>query len=151
MNYELIMLKNAVRMKHTAAKISDEITVLAMHSYDTSNWRNGTAGQMQAVAELLQQKEVLNDFYSSVYQALGLVPKPLRALLVAVYIKGKAQKQLAARYGVSAATVYRKLCLARESFRQALTILGCDEQWFQARYGGYDWIVRREQRNCGSE
>lgn len=145
MNYELTMLKNAVRMKKSAALIAREIRLIATKSYDVSYWRNGTMGQVQAISELSAQAELLNDFYTAVRRALFALPAPYRALLVSVYIKDVDRQALAQRYDVSLSSVYRKLCDARRLFSNALVDMGCDEQWFKERYSDFEWVVRREQ------
>lgn len=145
MNYELVMLKNAVRMKRSANILVKEMKILAMRSYDVANWRDGTIGQMQAIAELSQKIEHFNKFYSAVERALKLLSPALRALLVVVYIKNTDKKLIADKYKVSVSTVYRKLLTARERFRNALLSMGYDERWFKDNYDGYDWIVSKKQ------
>lgn len=138
MNYELIMLRNALRMKKSAQMLTKEMESLALRSYSTLNWRDGTLGQVNAIANMSRQVDEYLTFYNAVKKALLLTPKGQRALLVAVYLKRADVKLLAQKYNVSRSTVYRKLYYARQAFCRALTAIGCDETWFQANYGDYN-------------
>lgn len=142
MKYELIMLKNALRMKKNAKILTKEMQLLAMQSYDVLNWRDGTMGQIEAIGNYINQIDCLTEFYNSVEKALLIVPKGYRALLVEVYFKCTDKLLLAKKYKVSRSTVYRKLFTARELFRDALQSIGCDEQWFISNYSDFDWIDR---------
>ena len=140
MNYELIMLKNATRIQRTANILTKELELVALRSYDTTNWRDGTLGQIQAISEISSQIEECNIFCNAVKKALLMLAKGYRALLVTVYFKRSDIVNLAQKYAVSRSTVYRKLGHAREMFLQALNCLGYTEQWFTAHYGHYDFI-----------
>ena len=142
MNYELTMLKNALRIKKSADVLTKELKLLAMTSYNTLNFRNGTLGQVEAIADLSNQIDECLFFYTAVEKALLMLPKGYSVLLVTVYFKNKDKVELAKKYGVSRSTVYRKLYSAREMFLRALNSLGCTEEWFTANYGHYDFIVR---------
>ncbi len=146
MNYESIMLKNAIRMKKSANLLVREMRLVAMRSYDTTLWRNGTMGQVAALSELSQRADLLNMFYESVKKALLLIPARYRALLVAVYFKHRDKQEIAMRYATSVSTVYRKLFAARNSFRLALQSIGCTEQWFRENYSEFDWVLRKENK-----
>ena len=147
MNYELIMLKNALRMKRCADKYREDLQHIAMTSYNTINFRNGTMGQIEAMAHAQEKIEECMRFYESVKSALLVLDKGYRALLVAVYIKHVDKSVLAKRYHVSLSTVYRKLCRARANFLVALQALGCDEQWFLTHYSDYEFEERLPRRN----
>lgn len=142
MNYELIMLRNALRMKKCAEKFREELEHIAMTSYNTMNWRDGTMGQIAAIARTQEKIEECQRFYEIAKNALLVLPKGYRALLVAVYLKRTDKKALAERYRVSLSTVYRKLCRARVSLQRALEQLGCDEEWFLSNYGEYEFEER---------
>ena len=139
MNYELIMLRNALRMKSCAEKFREEVRQIAMTSYNTFNWRDGTMGQIEAMSRASEKIEECLSFYEVVKSALLLLPKSYRALLVTVYLKRVDKKKIAKRYSVSLSTVYRKLCRARTSFLNALKSMGCDEEWFVTHYGDYEF------------
>ena len=142
MNYELIMLRNALRMKKNANILTEEMKLIALRSYSTFNWRDGTMGQVEAIAKLSRQIDDCNAFYNSVKKALYIVPAGYRALLVTVYFKNTDKQEIAKRYKVSRSTVYRKLLYARESFLSALNSIGCTEEWFMANYGELDFAER---------
>ena len=142
MNYELIMLRNALRMKRCAEKFREELEHIALTSYNTFNWRDGTMGQIEAMSDAYEKIEECQRFYEIVKNALLVLPKGYRALLVAVYLKKIDKKVLAKRFGVSLSTVYRKLCSARTSLLNALKSMGCDEEWFLAHYGEYEFEER---------
>ena len=141
MNFELIMLNNAMRMKNNANILSKELELIAMRSYDTTNWRDGTLGQIDEILKKSTQIDECLTFYNAVEKALLLLPKGYRALLVTVYFKHTDKLALVKKYGVSRSTVYRKLYKAREMFAEALSSIGCDERWFMSNYGHYDFIV----------
>ncbi|MCH5160060.1 MAG: sigma-70 family RNA polymerase sigma factor [Clostridiales bacterium] len=146
MNYELIMLRNALRMKRCAEKFREEMEHIALTSYNTWNWRDGTMGQIEAMAEARDRIEKCMRFYEIVKNALLVLPKGYRALLVAVYLKKIDKKVLAKRFDISLSTVYRKLCRARNSLSNALKGMGCDEEWFLANYGDYEFEERMPRR-----
>ena len=150
MKYELIMLRNALRMKKSAKILTEEMKLIALRSYSTFNWRDGTMGQIEAIGKISQQIEDCNIFYNSVKKALLIVPKGYRALLVAVYFKNVDKQELASKYKVSLSTVYRKLLYARESFLGALCSLGCSEEWFLNNYGELDFAenLPYHKRTC---
>ena len=129
-------------MKKTANILSKQLTLVAMNSYDTLNWRNGTMGQVEAITQISNQIDEYLTFYNAVKKALYMMPKGHAALLVTVYFKNSDKDSLAKKYGVSRSTVYRKLYAAREMFKCALNSLGCTEQWFNDNYSGYDFIDR---------
>lgn len=147
MNYELIMLRNALRMKRCAEKFREELQHIAMTSYNTSNWRDGTMGQIEAMARSQERIEECQRFYEVVKSALLVLPRTYRALLITVYIKRTDKSALASRYHVSLSTVYRKLCRARASFLAALQSIGCDEEWFVSNYGEYEFEERFPRRS----
>ena len=142
MNYELVMLRNALRMKKNANILTEEMKLIALRSYSTLNWRDGTMGQVAEIARISQQIDDCNNFYNSVKKALCIVPKGYRALIVAVYFKNVDKQEIAKRYGVSLSTVYRKLLYARESFLAALNSIGCTEEWFMKSYYEFDFTER---------
>ena len=142
MNYELIMLRNALRMKRCADKFREDLQHIAMTSYNTFNWRDGTMGQIEAMSRSQEKIEECLRFYEVVKSALLVLPRSYRALLVAVYLKRIDKKVIAKRYHVSLSTVYRKLCRARVSFQNALQSFGCDEEWFVTHYGDYEFEER---------
>ena len=146
MNYELIMLRNALRMKRCAEKFREELHQIALTSYDTARWRDGTMGQIDAIARSQEKIEECLRFYEAVKNALLIIPAGYRALLNAVYIKRTDKKALAKRYHVSISTVYRKLCRARVSFLNALQSFGCNEEWFLSNYGDYEFEERISRR-----
>ena len=142
MNYELIMLRNALRMKRCAERFREEMEHIALTSYNTSMWRNGTMGQINAMASAQDKINECQRFYEIVKNALLILPKGYRALLVAVYIRKRDKSDLAKRFGVSLSTVYRKLFRARTSLCNALKSMGCDEEWFLANYSDYEFEER---------
>ena len=142
MNYELIMLRNALRMKKCANRFREEMEHIALTSYNTLTWRNGTMGQIDAMASAQDKVEECQRFYEVVKNALLVLPKGYRALLVSVYLKRTDKNALAKRYRVSLSTVYRKLFQARTSLSNALKNMGYDEEWFLNTYGDYEFEER---------
>ena len=142
MNYELIMLRNALRMKKCAEKCREDLERIALTSYNTLNYRDGTMGQIEAMARTQEMIEECTHFYEVVKNALLVLPKGYRALLVAVYLKKMDKNVIAKRYFVSLSTVYRKLCRARAAFLRALESRGCNEEWFVTHYGDYEFEER---------
>ena len=126
--------------------IDDEVMMLAMKSYDVTNCRDGTMGQIQAICDLYERKDLLKSFCDAVCTALYKLSAKHRVLLVAVYVKNVDKNALAKKYKVSLSTVYRKLFAARIQFKNALEVLGYTEQWFNENFDGFDWINRRTQR-----
>ena len=146
MNYELIMLREAVRMKRSANVLKNEINLVAPRSYVSDNWRDGTIGQMLEICNLQRQIAVYEKYYDTVIRALKHVPKGYRALLVAIYLKNTDKEQIVQKYKVSVSTIYRKLCLARKLFLKRLYIIGCTESWFLDNFGDIDLHKQHQSR-----
>lgn len=144
MNYELTLLKNASTLTKSVSLCRRSAQLLAMKSYDTAGWRNGTFGQIAAIEDLLKLADNLQQLCKLIKHSLLLVPRPERALLVAVYVRNLHKKEVAKRYGVSLSTVYRKLYLSRKCFAQMLSRLGLTEEVFENEYGDLnmqgDWV-----------
>ncbi len=140
MNYELTMLKNVVRAQKSAQSIAHRIRLLAMRSYDTAGFRNGTLGQVQKLQKMCCRAELFNGFCRFVKKALNRLPAGVRALLVEVYVKNRSRSDVAKRCGVNVGKVYRKLFAARKLFRDALEKEGCTERFFNESYGCFDWL-----------
>ncbi|MCM1195420.1 MAG: hypothetical protein NC332_05765 [Firmicutes bacterium] len=134
MNYELIMLKGADRMRRSAKSLTKEIQNIAVSSYSTLNWRDGTMGQIEKIAELTEIRNDCLAFYNAVVQALKLTDKAYRALLYAVYFKRVDKIELCRRYNVTVTTLYRKVWQARMNFKSCLEQLGYTENWFVKNY-----------------
>ena len=92
-------------------------------------------GQIAAIREMTSVAERLEELCRNVGNALSLVPRKQRALLVAVYARGADKSELAAKFNVSLSTVYRKLIVARKIFLNKLRAVGLTESVFVADYG----------------
>ncbi len=149
MHYELIMLHNAVPIKRSIDQALSDMRSIAIHSYCTLNWRDGTLGQVNALSDSARQIELCRMFYDAVITALLQIPRGYRALLVAVYFKYADKRLLAKKYGVSVSTVYRKLLRARKAFETALVRMGCTYEWFCQNYG--DWNLCAEATESGAK
>lgn len=146
MNFEIIMLRNASRMKKNALAIAAEAKKLALGSYDTFNWRNGTMGQMMKVAQLAQKREKYDCFWMSVVRALNGISSCDRVLLVQIYFKHRSKQEIAKKYGASLSTVYRRVKDALRRFGSQLALMGCNEQWLAQNFPDFDWV-----RTCAQE
>lgn len=138
MHYELVMLRNAIRVKNSAEQMLSEMKSVAVHSYCTLNWRDGTLGQAYALGKWAAQIQQCRNFYEAVASALAQIPRGYRALLIAVYFRYADKRDLAKKYGVSVSTVYRKLLRARTAFCAALNRNGHTYKWFCDNYGDWD-------------
>ncbi len=135
MNYELTLLRNYSMIKRSASVLRGSARLIALRSYDSARWRDGTMGQIAAIREMTSVAERLEELCRNVGNALSLVPRKQRALLVAVYARGADKSELAAKFNVSLSTVYRKLIVARKIFLNKLRAVGLTESVFVADYG----------------
>lgn len=140
MNHELVMLRGLGHCRKKMLRLQEECLNCALKSFSTEFTRDGTIGQVRAVAQLVVQKENLEKYIDLVKSALADMPRGYRALIVAVYVKKISKEELCRKYKISVSTVYRKLAKARTCFRSKLEALGCTESWFAATYGENDWI-----------
>ncbi len=140
MNHELVMLRGALRMKKSATRLTKVVNRMALKSFSTEKYRNGTMGQIQDICHYTEMRDKHLNFYSSVKQALSTTPKGYRALICEVYLKRTNKQNLCQRYKVSLSTLYRKLALARKSFKRQLDSIGCDQQWLIEQYGDICWV-----------
>ena len=147
MNHELIMLRGANRMKYYAKSVSQEIMRIAVSSYSTMNYKNGTMGQVEAICQRAKVRDNCLLFYNALIDGLRRIPKGNRALLVAVYLKNADKSAICAKYKVSSSTLYRKLFVSRSLLRAELDALGYDEQWFRENFGYIDWIAEMLDSN----
>ena len=151
MNYELIMLRGANRMKYEAVSASKEIMNIAVTSYSTLNYKDGTLGQAEEICRRAAERDHCLLFYNALMQGLRSVPKGNRALLVAIYLKNADKRGICAKYGVSLSTLYRKLSLSRAMLRSALNALGYNEKWFRDNFGSVDWIAEASNPHSAVE
>lgn len=147
MNYELIMLRSANRMKYCDKRISDEIRQIALTSYSVLNYRDGTMGQISLIADRAELRDKCRLFWQSLVEGLSAMPKQQRALLVTVYIKNVDISTLCVKYGISTSTLYRRLFRARSILRSSLTRQGYDEHWFADNFVDLDLATESRLKN----
>ena len=143
MNHELVMLRGALRMKQSATEFDKTIKTLALKSYSTANWRDGTMGQVEAICDYTEKRNKCLDFYNGVADALKLTPKGYRALICEVYLRNTDKQSICQKYKVSLSTLYRYLSKARSCFRNKLEQLGMNEKWLTTNYQGTSWITEQ--------
>lgn len=139
MNYELIMLNGAKRMKQAGNDYLALAQKKALASfYDSAT----TSEQILKVAEQVQHADSCFAFHNFTLAALKSMRKGYRALMYKIYVKGEDKKLIAKKYGISLSKLYRALAKAKTEFCFELKKLGCDSVWFWNTYGEYDWIQR---------
>ncbi len=134
MNYELKMLKGALLMKNHAMQLKEEIKNVALSSYDTYGWKEGTIGQIKQIQHLCEQSEITLQYVEKVFGALRRLPVKRRALLVAVYMCGADKRKLADKLNVSRSTLFRMLTNARAMYCDALHSMGATEKWYAEHF-----------------
>ena len=134
MKNELTVLKSVRHCVAIAKKLDRECKRLALNSFCGCNFHGGTMGQVQAVSALVYKRDVTLQYYATVKAAIRNMPQGYRALLYAVYVKKTSKVELCQKYGVSLATVYRKLDAARKIFAKNLKESGAEEDWFATVY-----------------
>ncbi|MCM1289962.1 MAG: helix-turn-helix domain-containing protein [Corallococcus sp.] len=134
MKNELTVLKSVRYAKAIAKKLDEECKTLALSSFCTLNFQNGTLGQVRKVADLVCKRDVTERYFQAVVDALGKMPGGYRALLFSVYVKNVSKTELCRKYAVSVSTLYRKLAYARQLFAQNLQSTGAREAWFSVVY-----------------
>jgi len=138
MKNELTVLKSIRHCKAIAKKLDEECKALALSSFCALNFPNDTLGQMREIAQLVCKRDETENYFRTVVGALGDLPRGYRALLLAVYDKNVCKAELCAKYGVSVATLYRKLACARKLFAENLQKVGADEPWFENVFDALD-------------
>lgn len=140
MSHELVMLRGVEYCKKQILRLQEKCLQFALKSFSTEYAKEGTLGQVRILAEMAVEKEDWQRYLELLKIALGNMPTPYRALLVAIYVKKISKEALCAKYHVSLSMVYRKLARARKCFREKLLQLGCTETWFRETYGNNEWI-----------
>ena len=143
MNHELVMLRGALRMKQSAKEFNKTIKTLALKSYSTANWRDGTMGQVEAICNYSEKRDKCLNFYNGVANALKLTPKGYRALICEVYLYNTDKQSICEKYKISLSTLYRYLSKARSCFRSRLESLGMSEKWLATNYQGMPWVAEQ--------
>ena len=139
MNYELIMLNGAKRMKQTGNDYLALAKKKALSSfYDSAT----TSEQILKVAEQVKHADSCFAFHNLTLAALKSMRKGYRALMYKIYVKGEDKKLIAKRHGISLSKLYRALAKAKAEFCLELKKLGCTSDWFWNTYGEYDWVNR---------
>lgn len=149
MNYELIMLKGAKRMKANALRLQTEAENVAVLSYCVENCANSTMDQIDRIAKYVDMRDSCMAFVEGVANALSSMPKGYSALLKTVYLKKSDKNELCRKYKISLSTFYRKLERARSSFRTHLNVCGCSEAWFWKNFGDVSWIKSMKKAPSG--
>lgn len=140
MNHAEVMLKNAKVCIRYLKALDEQSKELAVKSYCTEGVRDGTMGQVAKLVQFSVAKESCESFLRVIRSALKDMPKGYRALLYAVYVKGVTKRSIAEKFGISIATVYRKVRDAVGCFGDKLVRNGKNEAWFVENYGNADWI-----------
>lgn len=141
MNHELVMLRGALRMKQSAKDLNKTIRTLALKSYSTLNFRDGTMGQVEAICNYTEKRNSYLNFYNGVAKALKRTPKGYRALICEVYLRNTDKQSICQKYKVSLSTLYRYLSKARKKFRDSLNDLGYSENWLATNYKCVPWVA----------
>ena len=141
MNHELVMLRGALRMKQSAKDLNKTIRTLALKSYSTLNFRDGTMGQVEAICNYTEKRNSYLNFYNGVAKALKRTPKGYRALICEVYLRKTDKQSICQKYKVSLSTLYRYLSKARKKFRDSLNDLGYSESWLTTNYQSVPWVL----------
>ena len=134
MKNELAVLNSIKHARTIAKKLDGECKNLALSSFCAANFPGGTLAQVQAVADLVHKREVTLRYYKAVLAAITDMPRGYRALMMAVYVRKTSKSELCHKYGVSLATLYRKLERARKLFAEGLAAQGAGEDWFCTVY-----------------
>lgn len=148
MKNELTALKSIRHCKAIAKKLDGECKKLALSSFCAYNFQNDTLGQMREIAQLVCKRDVTERYFQTVVDALTEMPRGYRALLFSVYVKNLSKADICAKFGVSVATLYRKLACARKLFAQNLQIAGADETWFVKIYDALGAFCSTLKKRC---
>ncbi len=140
MNHELVMLRGIKYCKKSIKSLNEQCMNIALRSFSSEKYHDGTLGQAMDLAQKVAEREIFLNYLKLIKTALIEMPRGLRALIVAIYIKELPKEYFCKKYHISPATMYRKLALARDSFRLKLQSLGCDEKWFRDTYGEVEWV-----------
>ena len=134
MKNELTVLRSIRHCQTIAKKLDEECKKMALSSFCAVNFPRGTMAQIQEIAELVYKRDLTERYFATVVKAIGDMPRGYRALMLAVYVKKASKTQLCMKYGVSLATIYRKLEAARKLFVKKLQAEEAEEQWFVTVY-----------------
>ena len=127
---ELTVLKSIRHCKAIAKRLDEECKSMALASFCAVHFQNGTMGQMETIARCVCKRNLTEQYFQTVVDALNNMPRGLRALLLSVYVKNVSKSELCEKYKVSIASIYRKLALARKQFALNLCAQGAEEEWF---------------------
>lgn len=127
-------------MRKLSQCLSREAKTLAVMSYGYELSCHGTHKQIEQICQKVQTGKECRLFCQAACEGLKKLSNVERALLVGVYIKRIAIKDIAKRNNASVSTLYRRLMQARSNFKNCLTSLGYDEQWFVTNYSHFDFF-----------
>lgn len=125
MTYELTILRGISACKKELARKQKQCEKFALATF-SSQCREGTYGQAVALAEMVLEKDALQNYLCALAREFNKMPKGYKALLTAVYVKRIPHEYLCKKYNVSLSTVYRKLAKARRCFKNKVEALPTD-------------------------
>lgn len=137
MNYELIMLNGAKRMKESARDYMTEAKRAAVASFSS---RLAVGEQLEYVARIAEESERCYAFVDLVFTALKRTERGYRALITEIYLKKTPKSNICVKYRIARSKLYRVLSSARKSFERELRALGASEKWFWENYGNVEWV-----------
>ena len=137
-----LLLESTPRLCAEISHITKSVNKIALTSYNTTSWKDGTIGQIEEITQLMQRRDRLEDLVSRISTALSGVDKPLRQLLSQVYIVRRKPKELAQKYNVSPTTVYNKLSAGKKIFCANLKSTGVTCGWVKENFDDLPWLCK---------
>lgn len=108
-----------------------------------------SSSQFGQIGELLAKSEACSLFCHRLKQALSSMREGEAKLVRRIFVQGMSVADIAAEYGVSLSTVYRKIALARKHFNKALDDVGLTKQWVLDEFGDIPLTHKSTQGKYG--
>lgn len=137
-----LLLESTPRLCAEIAQLTDSVNKIALTSYNTTSWKDGTIGQIEEMTQRMQLRNDLAELRNYISTALSKVDKPLRQLLTQVYIIRRKPKAIASKYHVTPANVYNKLSAGKKIFCANLKSAGCTLSWIKETFSDVAWLCK---------
>ncbi len=117
-------------------------------SFQSKHFKMGVSTEqlISEILELTEEKRKLVNLRYLVREAMDSLTPVARKMLAARIIGKKTYQSLAAEYGVSLRTAFRRVENAEASYALALKRQGYTDEWFEKEYGGDKYIKPIRQR-----
>ncbi len=153
MTYEAEILIGASKMEALVRLCQEAYKNIAVHSYFTDFWRDGTMGQLETMENYQQMQNRFQKLIDVVQNSLSQMPKAYKNLLIQIYLLHAKKRNICKKYKITQQNLYGKIRKANMMFYDGLKKQGADYNWFKTTYSDIDFSeiclsLPKVQTNC---